>query len=95
MKRKLTKACSSRGADMGRPNIIPGESVKTSPKLNMVKLDWSDWDYDKGGAYWGNSGGTNIYWAYNETIEIFVRASSREDAKMEVREFLPKARFFN
>ena len=107
MKNKLTKAYSERGADMGRRNNIPDANEPV--KLSLVKLKWYDGDYDEGGAYWGYTKGTNIYWAHGNSlcpseydasplkfkdIDIFVRAVSRDDAKKQVRESMPRASFY-
>lgn len=93
MKLVLEKACSVRGADMGRPNVLP-EDRNNPIKLQMIKLEWVDWDYDSGGAYWGNSGGTSIYCAFNGPVRVFVRATDRKEAKAKVRLGLPNAIFF-
>jgi hypothetical protein len=82
MKRKLSNASSSRGAQMGRRNIIPDGMLSRFAKLHLVRLKWVDGDYDQGGAYWGGSvrvpdprvktvrgvymALTYIYWAYND-----------------------------
>ena len=79
------------GADMGRRNSIPPD-LNTASYLHLNKLQWVDGDYDVGGAYWGGGQGDNVYWAYGETateqIEVFVRATSREEAKLEVKRTL-------
>lgn len=90
---------------MGRRNSVPPDRFTIAPKLRLVRLKWVDGDYDQGGAYWGNSGGTAIYQArgehplptdpQDEVCEVFVRASSRTAAKAKVREFFPKATFHN
>lgn len=89
MKRKLEKLSCKHGSPMGRANHIP-EDIETyllTGKLHLVRLKWVDGDYDEGGAYWGNSG-DYIYWAYGETateqIDIFVRATDRNDAKLKL-----------
>jgi hypothetical protein len=106
MKFTLSRACSSRGADMGRPDNIP-ECIRSLPsvKLHMVKLEWIDGDYDQGGAYWGYNGVTNVYCAWANVVnpvsgnffpflQIFVRALGRKAAKSAVREKLPNAVFY-
>jgi len=85
------------GSSMGRR---PSRIQSNEPvKVYLRKLRWVDGDYDEQGAYWGYCSGTNIYWAnfdLGDTNEdIFVRATSRDDAKEQVRESLPNARFFN
>ena len=90
MKTKLSYVSSSRGAPMGRPNSIP-KDIQTAGKLYLEKLVWVG-DYDKGGSYWGNSGGTDIYRCCGKTatnnIEIFTRAKSRDEAKKSIRKVL-------
>ena len=86
------------GSQMGRRDTLPDD--RTAPcKLRLVRLRWVDGDYDAGGAYWGNSGGTSTYRALGDAgevrAEIFVRASSRDDAKAQVRALLPNVRFYN
>lgn len=90
---------------MGRRNSVPPDRFTIAPKMRLVRLRWVSGDYDQGGAYWGNSGGTSIYQArgenplaaepQDEICEVFVRASNRAAAKVAVREFFPKATFHN
>lgn len=67
--------------------------------LPIERLKWVDGDYDQGGAYWGNSGGTSIYRARGDmegedsTVELFVRAASLADAKELILAKLPNAKF--
>jgi len=96
---KLPNVSSSlSGAPMGRHNNIPNANEPS--KLHLQKLQWVDSDYDQGGAYWGCGGrGENIYWAWGESvgfqsIDIFVRAISRNDAKEKVRQEMPRAKFY-
>lgn len=88
----LEKGCTKYGAQMGRRNRT--DQYESEP-LRLYRLQWVDGDYDEGGAYWGNSGGTSIYRAVDKTgaTEIFARASNREEAKELVREELPNAIF--
>ena len=78
----------------------PGNNDLEAPwKLHLVRLRWVDGDYDEGGAYWGNSGGTAIYWAFGqsdtEQAECFVRAISRQAAKATIRDLhFPNASFY-
>ena len=97
MKRELRLACSERGAEMGRRDNIPNPDEAV--KLHLVKLEWYDGDYDKKGAYWGHTAGTNIYWAYGDSadsspINVFARAKNRNEAKEMVNERMPKAKFY-
>lgn len=82
---------------MGRRNTLPQEHTRaSSPKLHLVRLKWVDGDYDEQGAYWGNPGGSFIYRAASREFgyDIFVRASSRTDAKAKVRQTVPAVRFY-
>jgi len=83
---------------MGRRNNtteISGPPVK----FRLQKLRWVGGDYDEGGAYWGYVRGENIYWARGEgeeeVQEMFVRATSRQDAKDQVCELFPDAIFLS
>jgi hypothetical protein len=85
---------------MGRADILPNDR-ELYVKLRLERLKWVDGDYDQGGAYWGNSGGTNIYCAWfrlpafeKNQVEVFVRASNRQDAKYLVQRLLPYATFY-
>lgn len=94
----LENACSRRGAQMGRCDILP-ENTHETVKLSLVKLQWQDGDYDQGGAYWGQTPGTWIFRAVGDTkydgiTEVFVRATSREDAKKNILLKMPGARFY-
>jgi len=97
MKRKLSNVSSPYGAPMGRRDV-PATDLSLPHKMHMERLEFQDGDYDKGGAYWGYTPGTSIYWAYGEYDQIqfeeFVRASSRTEAKALVREKYPRAKFY-
>lgn len=97
---------SPRGAPMGRSNIM-GYPTHGSPLLYLRRFHLVDGGYDVGGAYWGNNG-EPLYVAFNaEYIEhgddpdaelgaVFLtfRAKNRDDAKRQVREIYPAARFW-
>jgi len=97
--RKLIDVSSRYGAPMGRWNILATDPM-LAHKMHLVRLRWVDGDYDAGGAYWGRSSlsGDNIYWAYGEDEEIqfehFVRARSRDEAKAQIRQVYPSAKFY-
>jgi len=97
MKKELSAVSCKYGAPMGRRNIIP-DDIETAGKLYLNRLEWVDGDYDKGGAYWGGGMGDSIYRASGETatetVEVFVRAVTREDAKAEVTELIKSAKFY-
>jgi hypothetical protein len=70
--------------------LNPTESPKVS--LRRVRLDSGG--YDNGGAYWGI--GKPLYWAGSDcgTVTMYFRATDRHNAKEQVREKHPKARFY-
>ena len=72
-------ASSSRGAQMGRRNIV-GD---TPTKLHLQAVDFIDGDYDAGGAYWGYNGVTRLWCAFSKdgTTRVFTRALKRHEAK--------------
>lgn len=90
----LPLAASSYGAQMGRPNELP-QNVLAPIKLRMSRLQLVDADYDRWGAYWG-AGKKDVYCAWNreERVKVFVRGMSRTEAKQNVQEILPNAKFF-
>ena len=84
------KVCT--GAAMGRRNILP-DNPELPIKLHLEKLAMScEGVYDNKGAYWGY--GKTLYVAYAEGVEIYTRASSREEAKGIIIELVKGARFF-
>ena len=93
MKLKLTNACSSRGADMGRPNLLP-DDCNAAIKLHLERLKWVDGDYDEKGCYWGRNYGDFIYCGWADGVQVFVRAISHFAAKTAVRVILPAAKFY-
>jgi len=94
MPQELSKGCSQWGAQMGRMNTITEPDFPV--KFRMEKLRWTDQCYDQGGAYWGS--GDPIFHAWGDADqdeqEIFIRAKDRDDAKAQVREKFPNARFY-
>lgn len=76
------RASSRYGAQMGRPNRIS----ESAPEL-FQKVRFVDGDYDAGGAYWGGGTGIMTLWCgFSRCLGtmIFVRAESRELAKLEI-----------
>lgn len=91
---------SSRyGAPMGRQNITDAD-----PELPITLHLWTmklvDGDYDVGGAYWGcgfNGEFLCVAFAKQEgviVVRIVLRAKNRKDAKAQVRETYPHAKFY-
>lgn len=68
-------------------------------KFNLQKVQLHDGDYDAGGAYWGNTPSNPLWaaWCVDKEggeIRMFLRATSRDKAKIEVLDYYPNARFF-
>lgn len=89
------------GSQMGRASRIPSK-LDGPLKFHLQRLEFVDGDYDKGGAYWGSP--ANVYIARSndetdfgdslQTVETFVRANSREEAKQKVLAQIPSAKFY-
>jgi hypothetical protein len=90
----LPSGVSRRGAQMGRQDVMP-KDLTIPIKLQMERLKWVDHDYSQFGCYWGGGEGDYIYCAWNAPVYIFVRAKTRQEAKEQVRETIPNARFYN
>lgn len=87
---------SWRGAPMGRRDTAPIEG-KTDV-LHLVRVKFYDYDYDKGGAYWGGSSPLYVAWAESEDYlvdgaEVYVRAGNRDEAKTKILAMYPFVRF--
>lgn len=105
---RLEKLDCSRDAPMGRLDILP-RANDPWPRLHLSRLPMVDHDYDQGGAYWsGNECKAGpMYVAYGkflgvlrtspdqiEQVQIFVRATSRNEAKMKIVQRYKEARFY-
>lgn len=88
----LEHVSSKYGAQMGRPNRLPGDTA-APVRLHLRRLAMVDDDYDEGGAYWGG-GGDPLRVAYDDKVLVFVRAKTRYAAKAEVLKLIPGARFY-
>jgi len=95
MRFKLERVSAEYGAQMGRKNILPENRTKIV-KLYLEKMDMVDEDYDNGGCYWGGGTEDKMYVAYDfaENITLFIRGRNRREAKEEVINHLPNAKFF-
>lgn len=85
------------GAMMGRPDVVP-DDAGTVQRLRLERVRLYDGAcYDKGGAYWGN--GQPLYCAWGESdteqCQLFIRADSREGAKIAALMQFPNAKFHN
>lgn len=104
---KLCDVSSRFGAPMGRPAFYPADKT-IALKFHLQRVRLNDGGYDTGGAYWGH--GQRLYWACSveevetrmwigrpevSTVEKYLRASDREEAKALVRDEYPNAKFFN
>jgi hypothetical protein len=85
---------------MGRADFLPDDPNQPI-RLSVVRLRFVDGDYDQGGAYWGNSGGTYIYRAVGDSpgsvdpvVELYVRARSRLEARALIAASIPGAKFY-
>lgn len=84
-----------RGAPMGRSNTLPN-NPRSPIALLVERLEWHDGDYDRGGAYWGNTGRDWIWRATgidDTSVEIFVRAKCYTSAIDDLSQLLPDATF--
>lgn len=85
------------GSQMGRRDQMPDDPSQPA-KLRLIRLPFVDGCYDRWGAYWGSP--ANVWCATGEmrgeefTVFLFLRADSREQAKSQVREKLPQAKFY-
>lgn len=63
-------------------------------KVTLRKIRLDNGGYDSGGAYWGI--GQPLYWAGsdNGVVDLWFRASDRDEAKAYVRESFRNARFY-
>lgn len=104
----LTDVSSKYGAPMGRLDWHAVDS-ETTLKFHLVRLDFVDGDYDRGGAYWGRSHAHGYVYRAVSTedvflasrhepilghVEMFVRGKTRTEAKNVVKETYPNATFF-
>lgn len=90
----LTPKCNCKyGAPMGRQswNDNHGEYIG---KMYLKRIPLNSGGYDSGGAYWGTGMPLYGYAAYDDSINGFVRAYNREDAKARVKAKYPGAVFF-
>jgi len=107
---KLDDVSSRYGAPMGRRDEGSAYEYNMPIKFRLQRLKWVDYDYDEGGAYWGCGGrGQYIYVAEGECDivaegecdigdgwkhRLYVRAIGRREAKKDVLERYPNARFY-
>lgn len=70
------------------------ERAQATPKINLRRVRLDSGGYDPQGAYFGS--GDPLYWAADQSgaYDRTFRATDREDAKAQVREDYPGARFY-
>lgn len=89
----LAKAYDRYGASMGRRDHHAAD--RTAPiKLRLARVRLDSGGYDSGGAYWGVGSPLFCAWSDEEEVQFFLRADSREAAKIKVRTIYPNARFY-
>lgn len=83
----------SRGAALGRPTVADGEPIGKMT-LRKVRMCSCCGAYDSNGTYFGV--GQPLYWYADEggNVNAVTRAVDREDAKRQVLEIYPTARFY-
>ena len=76
---------SKYGAPMGRRGDNPA-NLQGLKRLHCRNAGCVDYDYDRGGAYWGNP--SNVYavwgWVEGKPLVTYLRAKSREHAIKQV-----------
>lgn len=102
---KARPRSSKYGAPMGAPEWRGDPDY--AYKFALQRLKFVDYCYSLDGTYWG--GPANLYCAWwhqpegsahetpegpEDDVRMFVRASSRQEAKRLVREEYPNAKFF-
>lgn len=79
---------------MGRGDAIPQDY--NGERLSLRRVPLNDGDcYDPGGAYWGSGSPLWCAWGETETeqLEMYTRASNRNEAKAKFQTILEGARF--
>lgn len=92
----LAQGATQYGAQLGRRNIIPNNCHPAICKLYLQKLRMNG-PYDEMGAYWGLP--QNLYMAFNleeegDEVQVYVRATTHEEAKQAVLKVIPTATFY-
>jgi hypothetical protein len=94
---------ASRGAPMGRCDVMEVDAEVFDKRVHLQLLPMSGYgDYDTGGAYWG-CGSRKHGWMYRcyyydqktgESVDLYLRAVSRDQAKCVVLHELPCVKFY-
>ena len=82
----------SRGAALGRNDFHTDSGAMLKFYLKKIRLD--DGGYDSNGTYFGV--GQDLYWYADEdeNVDAMLRANDRNDAKRQVIDKYPNARFY-
>jgi len=90
MKFNYTKAYSTAGAQMGRPDSLQEADSVTRINIEQVPLHEG---YDPGGAYWGCGEPLFVAWGDGDDEEqaAFLRAADWNEARMKFKEIFPNA----
>ena len=91
----LTPACNCQyGAPMGRRSWDDNSQLFAG-KMYLRRIPLNGGGYDSGGAYWGVGQRLYGYAASDDSVNGFIRANDRGDAKEQVRTKYPVVTFFN
>lgn len=87
------------GAPMGRGYGNPANLDGVTGRIHLRLVGIDGGGYDRGGAYWGQRlPGQSLYVAWGicdgEPVALYMDATGRDDAKRQVREYAPDARFY-
>ena len=83
----------SRGAALGRATVHDAKPTATV-KLHLRRSYLDSGGYDANGTYFGQ--GVPLYWYANDerTVDAMTRAYTRQEAKDNIRQAYPTARFY-
>lgn len=93
----LTPAVNCKyGAPMGRGSWDDNRQVGViyAGKMQLSRIRLNNGGYDSGGSYWGVGQRLYGYVAVDDSVNGFVRAYDRDDAKEQVRAKYPEVTFF-
>ena len=89
----IDEVSSKYGAPMGRRDCVSEPLFPVMFCLRQIPLSQG---YDQGGAYWGTGGTLWVAWGdgQEEVQELYMRASTRAEAKRRVLSEFPNAQFY-
>jgi hypothetical protein len=82
------------GAPMGRQSWDDNKPDEYKGKIYLRRIPLNNGGYDAGGAYWGIGQRLYGYAAYDDSVNGYIRAYDREDAKAKVLAKYPNATFY-